>query len=242
MSPLRRLARRLGYDLVPVRKAKALPAQLALALEAARIDMILDAGANVGQYARERRGWGYAGEILSFEPQPLAHAELCRHAAPDPGWTVAPPLALGATSGEVEIELSAESDMSSILPQSELLRRISPTSKIEGRERVTLERLDKAAVPYISPGQRLFLKIDTQGYESRVLDGAAGLMDRIQGVQLELSLVGCYEGEPDACAMIERMEALGFSVHLIFPGYFERKLARQLQVDVVFMRDDAAGP
>lgn len=238
MSPLRRLVRRLGYDLVPARKAKALPAQLDLALGAARIDLILDVGANVGQYARERRVWGYAGRILSFEPQSVAHAELSRQAASDPGWTVVPRLALGAASGEVEIELSEESDMSSILPQSDLLRRISPTSEIKGRERVALERLDVAAVPHLGAERRLFLKVDTQGYESRVLDGAAGLMDRIQGVQLELALVGCYEGEPDACAMIGRMKALGFAPHLVFPGYFERRLARQLQVDVVFLRDD----
>lgn len=238
MSLLRRLVRRLGYDLVPARKAKALPAQLDLALKRAGIDLVLDVGANVGQYARARREWGYAGRILSFEPQPLAHAELMRHAAADPGWEVAPAMALGAEAGEVEIEISAASDMSSILPQSDLLRRISPTSRVTGRQRVALERLDRVALPYLGKADRLFLKVDTQGYESRVLDGAAGLMPRLHGVQLELPLVRCYEGEPDALAMIERLAGEGFAPHLVLPGYFERTLARQLQADVVFMRDD----
>jgi hypothetical protein len=145
-------------------------------------------------------------------------------------------MAIGDRDGEVEIEVSAESDMSSILPQSELLQRISPSSAVLRHERAPLARLESAAQPYLAPEDRIFLKIDTQGFEPQVLAGAGNLMARLCGLQLEMSLVPCYEGEVDFRAMLDRLAVAGFEPYLFIPGYFERKLGRQLQLDGVFMR------
>ncbi|MGH6943397.1 MAG: FkbM family methyltransferase [Geminicoccaceae bacterium] len=237
MTPVRRLARRLGYDLVPRRKAKLLEDQLIAVLERFRVSCVLDVGANVGQYGERLRSSGYRGRIVSFEPLSLAHAALERRAAGDPGWQVAPRMALGERDGEVEIEVSQESDMSSLLRQSALLARISPTSAVLGRERVPLRRLDGVADDYLAQGDEVFLKVDVQGFEPQVLAGAERLMERLAGIQLELSLVRCYEGERDFREMIDALAARGFSPWLFLPGYFERKLARQLQIDGVFMRE-----
>ena len=82
MTPLQRLARRLGYDLTPRRKAKSPNAQLVAVLEHFRISCVLDVGANAGQYGALLREWGYRGRIVSFEPQ----AERpCRARAPRRG-------------------------------------------------------------------------------------------------------------------------------------------------------------
>ena len=145
-------------------------------------------------------------------------------------------MAIGDRDGEVLLEVSAEPDMSSILPQSELLRKISPSSAVLRRERVPMARLESAAQPYLAPEDRIFLKIDTQGFEPQVLAGAGGLMARLCGLQLEMSLVPCYEGEVGFRAMLDRLAAAGFEPCLFIPGYFERKLGRQLQLDGVFMR------
>ena len=236
MTPLQRLARRLGYDLTPRRKAKAPDAQLVAVLAHFRITCVLDVGANAGQYGALLREWGYGGRIVSFEPQARAHAALARRAAADAAWQVAPRMALGARDGEIELEVSAESDMSSILPQSALLRRVSPSSAVMRKESVPLRRLDEVSGSYLGPHDRVFLKIDVQGYEAEVLAGAGKLLDRLVGIQLELSLVPLYEGERPFRAMLDELAARGFEPHLFLPGYFERKLARQLQLDGVFMR------
>jgi hypothetical protein len=152
---------------------------------------------------------------------------------------VAPPMALGDRDGEVEIEVSAESDMSSILPQTELLRRISPSSRVIGRERVPIRRLDGLVKEYLKPDEGIFLKIDTQGFEAEVLAGARQLLPRLRGLQLELSLVRCYEGERDFRELIDDLEDAGLRPWLFLPGYFEHKLARQLQIDGVFMREQS---
>jgi FkbM family methyltransferase len=240
MTALQRLARRLGYDLTPRRKAKSPNAQLVAVLAHFRITCVLDVGANVGQYGAMLRAWGYPGRIVSFEPQAGAHGALERRAAADPAWQVAPAMALGGRAGAIELEVSAESDMSSILPQSALLRQVSPSSAVVRKETVPLCRLDEVAAPYLRPDDRVFLKVDAQGYEAEVLAGAGRLLERLAGIQLEMSLVPLYEGERAFRATLDDLAALGFEPCLFLPGYFERKLARQLQVDGVFMRAIAA--
>jgi FkbM family methyltransferase len=236
MTPLQRLARRLGYDLTPRRKARPLQAQLIAVLDRFEISVVLDVGANRGQYGAMLREWGWRGRIVSFEPQAEAHAALARRAAADPTWQVAPRMALGERDGEALIEVSAESDMSSILPQSALLGEVSPSSRITRREPAPLHRLDAVAGSYLRPGDRAFLKIDTQGYEPQVLAGAGALIERLLGIQLEMSLVPIYQGERDFRTTFDQLTAAGFEPYLLLPGYFERKLARQLQLDGVFMR------
>jgi FkbM family methyltransferase len=240
MTPAQRLARRLGYDLTPRRKAKSPNAQLLAVLQHFRISCVLDVGANVGQYGRMLREWGYPGRIVSFEPQADAHHALERRAAADPDWQVAPRMALGKDDGEVELEISAESDMSSLLPQSPLLRQVSPSSAVVRKETVPLRRLDHVAGPYLRPDDRVFLKIDAQGYDAEVLAGAGGLLQRLTGIQLEMSLAPLYEGERGFRGLLDDLAAFGFEPWLFLPGYFERKLARQLQVDGVFTRTIAA--
>ena len=217
------------------RKPREPYAQLVRTFRHFGIDAVIDVGANRGQYGRRLRRYGYRGPILSIEPLPDAHAILIREAAGDPAWRVAPPMALGARTGSAEIEVSAERDMSSLLPQAPLLERISPSSRVERRLRVPLHRLDE--LEGIPPDwQRLFLKLDVQGYEMQVLEGAGRLWPRIVGLQVEMALVRLYRGEPGFREVVAALEARGYALHLLIPGYFEPKLARQLQVDGVFYR------
>jgi FkbM family methyltransferase len=213
--------------------------QLVHALRFFAIDAVIDVGANTGQYAQRLRRHGWRGPILSFEPLPDVHAALLRAAASDRNWFVAPPVALGASAGRALLERSAESDMSSLLPQSALLREISPSSHVVTRLEVPVDRLDRR--PEIrADWQRLFIKLDVQGAEPQVLAGACGLGERLIGVQLEAALVPLYEGEQDFRTLLASLERAGFVLHLLIPGYYERKLARQLQVDMVVFRAAAA--
>lgn len=214
-------------------------AQISATLAHFRIDCVLDVGANRGQYADGLRTNGYAGRIVSFEPIASVRDDLAARAAGDPHWRVFPPVALGAASGAAWLEVSAESDMSSLLPQSDLLRSVSPSSAIERRERVRVEPLDALADEALAGVVRPFLKLDVQGFESAVLDGAERLLPKLIGVQLELPLVPCYQGEAGWRALIDRLEGAGFTLWLVLGGYFERKLARQLQFDAVLMRASA---
>jgi FkbM family methyltransferase len=217
------------------------PAQLAAVLAHEGVDAVIDVGANVGQYGRMLRSQGWQGPILSFEPLAKPREALARAAAGDPLWRLAPPLALGDTDGEVRIAQSAESDMSSILEQSALLRSISPSSAVVARQTVASARLDGQGHLLESTWRRLHLKVDVQGYEPQVVAGAAALLPRIATIQLELALLPVYEGERGWREMVDRLDGLGFAPALVLPGYFERKLARMVQIDMVFARKIAGG-
>ena len=209
---------------------------LAAVLAHHRIDLVFDIGANTGQYARRLRRAGYAGRIVSFEPQSTVHAALAEAAAGDSGWTVAPRLAIGDSDRPVTLNISAESDMSSALPFTAEMAGLLDSAAYSGTETVPQARLDAVFGEFVRSGDRVLLKSDTQGYDRRVLDGAAGVLDRVVAIQLELSIVPVYVGEPSWREMIDHLQTLGFSPALFIPGYFNRRTARLIAMDGVFVR------
>lgn len=200
------------------------------------ITVVLDIGAHKGEYGGYLRRAGWDGRIVSFEPQSAVRAILEARAAADGNWAVAPRMAIGDTDGDIRFNISAETDMSSALPLADSAMAFTPTSAMVGQETVALNRLATVFDDHVTADDRVFVKVDTQGFESAVLDGAAPVMDRIAGWQLEMSVEKIYEGEADWRVMLDRMEALGYAAHLFIPGYFSRHIARQLQLDGVFIR------
>ena len=216
-------------------------ARLAQLLELHAITLVVDVGANEGQYGAGLRSTGYRGRIVSFEPGAAAHAAVTERARSDPRWQVAPRLALGAEPGHAQLKTGNRSDMNSLLAARELTLEAFPKLSIGAEETVEVRRLDAVLDELVSPapGERTFLKFDTQGYEAAVLTGAEGVIERIAGLQIEMSLVPLYEGESDYREILHWVHGHGFEPHLILSGFFSRVLGRQLQVDGVFFRVSA---
>lgn len=162
-------------------------------LEWLGVDLLLDVGANVGQYATVIREGGYTGQIASFEPQEAAYRELATAAASDPNWT-ARHCGLGVEAGEVQINTSASSGSSSILPMAQRHLEIAPQSKYVGTEIIRMETLDNAAKELLASSARVGLKMDVQGYEMEVLGGGSGVLRRAVFVESEMALVEIYRG------------------------------------------------
>lgn len=200
------------------------------------IDLVFDIGANLGQYARRLRRGGYDGRIVSFEPLSRAHNALEEAAADDPAWTIAPRLALGDSEGPVTLNVSAESDMSSVLDFTADMARLLDSSAYVGTEVAPQARLDAVFSGYAAAGDRVMVKIDTQGTERRVLEGARGVLPAVRAIQIELSIVPVYEGEPSYVETIAHLAGLGFAPVLFIPGYFNRRTARLIGMDGVFVR------
>lgn len=202
------------------------------------IDLVFDIGANLGQYARRLRRGGYDGRIVSFEPLSRAHNALEEAAADDPAWTIAPRLALGDSDRPVTLNVSAESDMSSVLDFTADMARLLDSSAYVGTEVAPQARLDAVFSSYAAAGDRVMVKIDTQGTERRVLDGARGVLPAVRAIQIELSIVPVYEGEPSYLETIAHLAGLGFDPVLFIPGYFNRRTARLIGMDGVFVRQE----
>jgi FkbM family methyltransferase len=199
--------------------------------------LVLDVGANTGQFGSEIRYYGYTGKIVSFEPLSREHSMLVRTIAGDPNWEAYPPCALGDQIGETVINIAGNSQSSSILPMLETHRSAAPESAYEGKERVLIKTLDSVAGDYLKDARAPFLKIDTQGFEWQVLDGARETLPHIKGVLVELSLVPLYEGQHLWRALIDRLEDEGFALWALRPGFIDQRQGRTLQVDGVFCRN-----
>jgi FkbM family methyltransferase len=201
---------------------------------------VLDVGANTGQYAMMLRSIGYDGTIISFEALKTAHLQLSKHAARDAHWIVAPCLALGSGAAIAEINVSANSVSSSLLPLTCSLTEAAPEARYLEKQVVEIERLDALLPKLFAASGDLFLKIDTQGYERHVLSGASATLARVTAIQLEISLTQLYEGAPTLVQMLELMQALGYELFQLIPGFRTSTTGRLLQVDGIFVRRPVA--
>lgn len=211
-------------------------ARLMAALRAFDIDLVIDIGANDGQFAKELRAGGYARRIVSFEPLTSAHARLRQESINDPAWQIHPRCALGDRLGEIELNISGNSVSSSILPMLVAHSSAAPGSAYLGHETAPIVTLDSVAPPYLDGARAPFLKIDTQGYEWHVLDGALATLPMVRGIQMELSLVPLYEGQRLWRECIDRLAAEGFVLWALQPVFIEPVTGRTLQWDGLFFR------
>lgn len=201
------------------------------------VDVVIDVGANEGQYARGIRTCGYSGTIVSFEPVRAAYGIAAKHAVADPLWRV-DNIALGRESGNATINIAANAaQSSSILPMLERHEKAAPHATYVGSEVVQVRRLDEVLPADFLGESKAFLKIDTQGYEAEVLAGATDLLaGSVVAVQLELSLVPLYDGAPLYLDVIDQMAAFGFRLGQVIPGFSDPANGEMLQFDGVFIR------
>jgi len=222
---VRRNIRARGFDLVWYRPLNRLLAHHG-------INLVLDGGANIGQYSSELRRQGYRGRIVSFEPQPPVFQELEKAARADGNWT-ALNVGLGDVEGELSMNICAATDCGSLLqPVAGMLSE----AKVIGQQTVPVRRLDGLWPELQRPGEKVFLKLDVQGYEKKILAGAGACLDQILGVQLELSLQRLYEGQPDWVEMVQFLQQKGFSLWKMEPGTRNAETGREAEMDGIFFR------
>ena len=229
--------RGIGVDIKRLHVASDPGLQLAQAMTHFGIDLVLDVGANRGQFAQELRANGYRGSIVSFEPLSSAHAELVVAAKHDPAWRVHERVALGASEGSIIINIAGNSASSSVLDMLDLHREAALGTGYVGKEEVPLRRLDSVAPPYMDSGTQTLLKIDVQGFQHQVLEGAAGIIPRVQAHLCELSLAPLYRGEELWQETTDSLHRLGFTLWSLFPGFVNPRDGRTLQMDGLFVRE-----
>lgn len=239
-SPLtvaRRLARKVGLDVWRYPEADPLWRAVRL-LAAHEIDVVVDVGANDGEYATVIRQLGYGGRIISFEPVQDPFQRLSARAASDRAWDPVRS-ALGDEDREVTINVSGNAaTSSSVLPMLDSHLAVAPTSAYVGTEQVPQKRLDDVLpLMGVTAGHRVFLKVDAQGYEGPVLDGASRMLESAQlvGLQVELSLTPLYEGALTWQETMARATGIGMELMDVMPGVAKPQ-GRLLQMDAVFFR------
>ena len=236
---IKKLSRSLGIDLKRYNIQTSEAAKMQRLLAYHNIDLVFDVGANIGQYAKLLRELGYSGRIVSFEPLSSAYSQLKAVSKKEPLWEIAPQTAIGNQEGEITINIAGNSYSSSALPMLDAHLESAPESAYSGSETVKLSRLDTIAKDYIkSETKSIFLKIDVQGLEKQVIEGATAILPLVKGIKLELSLVPLYEGQVLFKEMIDIVEKLGYELYGIEPGFTAEKTGRMLQMDGIFFKPD----
>jgi len=233
---LKNILKAFNLELIKMNVCSNPAYQTVQAMKAHNINVIFDVGANIGQFAIGLRKYGYKGKIISFEPLPEAHKNLLIKAKDDKNWIIHPRCAIGAVAGEIEINVASNSVSSSILPMLKAHENAAPQSKYSHKSMASMITLDSVLKEYASLQDNLFIKIDTQGYEWSVLDGAELSVNQSKGLMLELSFIHLYEGQKLWIELVDRLSKSYHSLFIIRPCFCDQKTGQTLQVDGLFFR------
>jgi hypothetical protein len=114
-----------------------------------------------------------------------------------------------------------------------------PESRYVERQEAEQHRLDALWQQVASPGDRVFLKLDVQGYEESVLRGAGDRLHDCAGLQMEVSCVPLYK---DGLLLGKALDLVqhryGLTLMALVPGFTDPRTGQMLQCDVVFLRDN----
>ena len=237
-----------GHLLVPEWRLPDLPLEehLRAAIAQYDVDVVVDVGANFGQFRDTVRDEvGFKGPIVSFEPVSHYRADLEARRSADPAWYVEP-FALGNAHESAVIHVMKSPGLSSLKrPDLEAMQSLLPApdqAGIEADEVVEVRRLDEIAVahPALAGAKRALLKTDTQGFDLEVLRGAGAFLARTSVVQVELSVLPVYDDTPLYFEVIGELQRLGFDLSGMFPVTLDPHL-RVIEFDGVFVRRPGIG-
>ncbi|HMQ49898.1 MAG TPA: FkbM family methyltransferase [Saprospiraceae bacterium] len=211
----------------------------AMLLQHMGITHVIDIGANTGQFAESLYDFGYTGHVVSFEPVSTAYQQVVARSKKYPNWQVAERCAIGSENGTIDIHVSDDTVFSSILGIKDSYVAHNPKSKIIRTEKTPVYALDEIAHQYIQGDQaRILLKIDTQGYEKQVLDGAQQFINRVSGLKIEMPLYPIYENAQfNFYDIVDYVKEKGFQPYSFHVEGVDLNTGRVNTIDGLFFRD-----
>ena len=181
-------------------------------LEKIPVRTFIDVGAHTGEYVDWAAKTWPGAKILAFEPLPQCAAGLRAKRQTIPSLEVFD-CALGAADEAAALYRSSYAPASSLLPMTDITKSEFPEAAGMQAENVTVRRLD-SVLDAGALAREIFVKIDTQGYEDRVIDGGQAILDAARVVQIEVSFETLYEGQVLFEGIHGRLTARG----LVFSG------------------------
>src|SRR6185503_4175420 len=167
---------------------------------------VFDVGAHRGEYGARLRTLGYRGRIVSFEPVAATYQQLGRRAARDPQWRTHQ-FALGVANQECDMHIPPADDLASLLKPSDYsLNYFGASAAVVRTERVQVRRLDGIFSEAVN-GHRggVLLKVDAQGTDLDVVEGARPVLPRIVAIQLELNVIPLYDAQSSLSTATQRL-------------------------------------
>jgi FkbM family methyltransferase len=181
--------------------------------------LILDIGANVGNWNINMKKLYPNAKIKSFEANPQCEEELKRHGL---DYKI---VLLGDGDKEVDFYIIKDSlctTGASIFKENTHYYDNCETMKLN------MVRLDSL----IKDKHIDFMKLDVQGSELLVLFGASNIIKDVDYILLEISLVEYNKGAPLMSEVISYMNSIGFKAYDIIENHYLNNIC--IQTDILF--------
>ena len=202
-------------------------------LESMRLDVVVDLGANRGQFALCIRRLYPRAQIYSFEPL-RRPAETYRSTFKDDANVELFNVAVSDETGTAVMNVSRWDVSSSLLPIGPNQHGNYPLTEVARHESVRTARLEECLEPDQITGRAL-LKLDVQGFELSALKGCGALLERFAYVYVEASFIELYLGQALAADVIDFLHVRDF--HLVCVANLSTgKSRRPIQADFLFAR------
>ena len=200
--------------------------------------MLIDVGANKGQFAQLLRSVGYKGVIHSIEPGSIAYGKLVNNSQHDGKWH-AHKYAFGAENKKVSLSVCEMDRLSTLYKFNDYGHQFSGAgAKITKEEQVDMVVLDDFLSDQAIDLQksRCLLKLDTQGHDLEVLKGASSSLAHIKSIQTELAFKSIYENVPSYSEVMVFCEQNGFAVSGMYPVNRDQSTLEMIEMDCVFVK------
>jgi FkbM family methyltransferase len=216
------------------------PGYKLLGLENYPIRTVFDVGANRGQFARRMIAYFPEAQIHCFEPLEAPYRDLTAWARANGGALHTHQLALGATAGEVVMMRHVDHDKSSsLLATTDDAVRLYPFTRRQDAVSVRQEALDDFVGSLKHPpADDMFIKMDVQGYEDRVVAGGRATFGRARACLAEICVAPLYQGQATLSGLLDALADLG----LQYAGNLSQTMGadgRLLHFDALFLRTGA---
>lgn len=198
-----------------------------------RCTIIVDGGANSGQWSTQVRKNFPEIKIYSFEPLKAPFELLQVNSLNDKNWLIKNE-GLGKNDEVLSMYVSSNEGMSSSFKKPTNHLTEFQTVKFGDHQRAQIRRLDTD--PDLK-GQTIYLKLDVQGSEWDAIQGCTGLLNEITAIEVETTLVSMYEGDLTHYELIPKIISLGFTPYAISPAH-KKVDGRCTYMDVILVRDE----
>lgn len=197
------------------------------------IDVVFDIGANIGQFVSLLKAGGFKGRVISLEPDEttfkILHSNFGEYKN-----VILLNFGLDVKSGEKLLNISPDGGLSSSF--------LSLSSHLETDHRYTGAKLIKTITlnniidSYVNPSEKIFLKLDIQGYEGIILNELNLSAFNIVGFRLESSNIEIYQDAWTLGQIVTWIEKNGFRCSQIIEGDKDNSIPKWFDV-IAFKKD-----
>ena len=232
---LKKIFNLFGYTFTRSKKSTSLDEIIKLRLKFFPTDILLDIGANKGDFTEYFKD--KFKKYYLFEPNPKLVKELKNKFVEDKFEIL--DFGLGEINEKVKLNITNDtaSTLSSIKKQTkELKENFRNTNEVDKIE-VEIKRLDEYLNTLNLENLKIFLKIDTQGNDLETLIGLGKYISNIKFIKIEMPCINLYQSDYNHWDVLYYLKQNNFKP--VFFEHISRKKDGQLiEYDCFFERDN----